>query len=93
MKSTEIGLLRFMRARTDETDLLNEPGPERQLAGIPADLPARLAAAAHRLRAASVSADGRAVAYDTLRELPAYTAYCALARDLIGFVIFYIHDR
>lgn len=81
----DIGLLRFFRARVDETTVLNAaaraPVPLRQDAA----LCGRLLDAAARLRAAAACEDGRAVAYDRLATLPAFAAYRAVAGELAGF--------
>jgi hypothetical protein len=83
--AADIGLLRFMRARTDESGVLNDAGNPARVAHAAADLPVRLAAAAQRLRAASVSGDGHSLAYDRLQHEPALIEYRAIARELAAF--------
>lgn len=81
--SADIGLLRFVRARTDETSVLN--GGEGAPVVAAPELPGRLAAAALRLRTAAVSVDGRTVDYSRLAQFPAYAEYRTLARELAAF--------
>ncbi len=85
MKSADIGLLRFMRARTDEAGVLNEPDPARPYLTAGPGLPARLTVVAHRLRTVAVSDDGLAVAYEKVAAHPAYAQYRAVARELNAF--------
>ncbi len=93
-RAADIGLLRFMRARTDDSGILNDGAAAARRPGrVSADLPARLTAAAKRLRACSVSADGRAVAYDRLASEPALIEYRVIARELAAFDPWTITDR
>jgi hypothetical protein len=85
MNSAEIGLLRFMRARTDETGVHDEPDPAWLVLQAAPRLTERLTIAVQWLRAASVSADGPAVSYETLVVHPAYVQYRAVARELNAF--------
>lgn len=79
----DIALLRFLRERTDETAVLNDTVPAG--APAPADLPARLAAAARALRTAATDDDGRTIAYDRIAAHPAYAAFRDLTAALATF--------
>ncbi|MHB8575476.1 MAG: DUF547 domain-containing protein [Dehalococcoidia bacterium] len=81
--SAEIGLLRLLRGRTDETGVLNVPGHART--GDSARLPERLASAAARLRAVAVHDGSGDVDYAMLTEHAIYREYREVASELDAF--------